>query len=88
MDVHRADQYSDHMGKVVTATEAKAKILALLDEVESGEEVEITRHGRLVARLVPARRGAALRGRFKGLVTTAVDDEGALFSTGETWDLP
>lgn len=76
------------MGKVVTATEAKAKILALLDEVESGEEVEITRHGRLVARLVPARRGAALRGRFKDLVTTAVDDEGQLFSTGEPWDLP
>jgi prevent-host-death family protein len=59
--MHRADQYSDHMGKVVTATEAKAKILALLDEVESGEEVEITRHGRLVARLVPARRRSRSR---------------------------
>ena len=86
--MHRADQYSDQMGKVVTATEAKAKILALLDEVELGEEVEITRHGRLVARLVPARRGAALRGKFKGLVATAVDDEEQLFSTGEIWDLP
>ena len=39
------DHYSDHMGKTVTATEAKAHILALLDDVEAGEEVEITRHG-------------------------------------------
>lgn len=82
------DHYSDHMSRVVTATEAKAKILALLDEVETGEEVEITRHGRLVARLVPARRGTGLRGRFEGLVTTAVADDELLFSTGEVWDLP
>ncbi|HMA26343.1 MAG TPA: type II toxin-antitoxin system prevent-host-death family antitoxin [Solirubrobacterales bacterium] len=35
----------------LTATAAKAKILALLDEVATGEEVEITKHGRPVARL-------------------------------------
>ena len=64
-----SDHYSDHMVRSVTATEAKARILALLDEVEAGEEIEITRHGRLVARLVPARGGAALKGRFRGLVT-------------------
>ncbi|MBA3403922.1 MAG: type II toxin-antitoxin system prevent-host-death family antitoxin, partial [Gemmatimonadaceae bacterium] len=29
----------------MTATEVKAKILALLDEVEAGEEIEITRRG-------------------------------------------
>ncbi len=33
----------------MTATEVKAKILALLDEVASGDEVEITKHGRVVA---------------------------------------
>ena len=70
-----ADQYSDHMGKTVTATEAKAKILSLLDEVEAGEEIEITRHGRLVARLVPARPGLALMGRFRGEVRQLVSDE-------------
>jgi prevent-host-death family protein len=77
------------MGKVVSATEAKAKILALLDEVEAGEEIEITRHGRLVARLVPARRGAALRGRFLGLVQTNVETDEELFSPmSDEWDLP
>ena len=70
-----ADQYSDHMSKTVTATEAKAKILALLDEVESGEEVEITRHGRTVARLVPARPAARLRGLFAGQVRQTVSDD-------------
>lgn len=60
---------------MVTATNAKAHILALLDAVEAGEEIEITRHGRLVARLVPARGGSALRGRYSGLAWTAVDDE-------------
>jgi prevent-host-death family protein len=34
--------------------EAKNKISALLDLVEAGEEVTITRNGRPVARLVPA----------------------------------
>jgi prevent-host-death family protein len=63
------------MGRTVTATEAKAKILALLDAVEAGEEVEITRYGRLIARLVPARGGAALRGKYRGLVVQNVDDE-------------
>ncbi len=38
----------------VAAFEAKNKLSALLDLVERGEEVTITRHGRLVARLVPA----------------------------------
>ena len=79
------DHYSDHMVKSVTATEAKTHILALLDEVEAGEEVEITRHGRLVARLVPARGGGALKGKFAGQAWTNVEDEELLFSTGEAW---
>ena len=36
------------------AFEAKNKLGHLLDLVEQGEEVTITRHGREVARLVPA----------------------------------
>ena len=79
------DHYSDHMAKTVTATEAKTHILALLDDVEAGEEIEITRHGRLVARLVPARGGAALMGKYAGLIWTNVEDEEELFSTGEEW---
>ena len=33
--------------------EAKAKFSALLAAVEAGEEIAITRHGRVIARLVP-----------------------------------
>ena len=40
----------------VGAFEAKNKLGQLLDLVEHGEEVMITRHGKEVARLVPARR--------------------------------
>ena len=78
------DYYSDHMVHSVSATEAKAHILALLDEVEAGEEIEITRHGRLVARLVPARGATALRGRHAGQVTIAAEED-ALFTTGVAW---
>jgi prevent-host-death family protein len=35
------------------AFDAKNKFSALLDRVENGEEIVITRHGRVVARLVP-----------------------------------
>jgi prevent-host-death family protein len=41
------------MTRIMTATEAKAKLLAVLDEVESGEEIEITRHGVTIARILP-----------------------------------
>ena len=75
------------MTKQMTATEVKAKILALLDEVSSGEEVEITKHGRLVARLVPAVGPHSLRGKLAGLARTVADDEG-VFSTGLDWNLP
>jgi prevent-host-death family protein len=37
--------------------EAKNKLSALLDRVEQGEEIVITRHGRPVAKLVPANGG-------------------------------
>ena len=37
----------------VGAFEAKTHLSALLEEVERGEEVVITRHGKPIARLVP-----------------------------------
>ena len=39
----------------VGAFEAKTHLSALLDRVEAGEEVVITKHGRPVARLIGAR---------------------------------
>jgi prevent-host-death family protein len=41
----------------VGAFEAKNKFGQLLDWVERGEEITITRHGKEVARLVPAKSG-------------------------------
>jgi prevent-host-death family protein len=78
-------RYNGHMAKTVTATTAKATILRLLDEAEAGEEIEITRHGRQVARLVPPHGPRSLKGLFKGRARTAVDEE-ELISTEEMWD--
>jgi prevent-host-death family protein len=75
------------MVRTMTATDVKARILALLDDVEAGDEIEISRHGRTIARLVPARGPHALRGRFEGVAMSTAEDE-ELFATGETWDLP
>jgi prevent-host-death family protein len=74
------------MAKQVTATEAKATILRLLDDAASGEEIEITKHGRPVARLVPASGARSLKGSFEGIAMTATEDEEQLFSTGEAWN--
>jgi len=70
----------------MTAAEAKARILALLDEVAAGEEIEITRHGRPVARLVPDTGPKALKGRFADVAMSATGEED-LFTTGASWDL-
>jgi prevent-host-death family protein len=39
--------------KQIQASIAKAKFAELLDDVERGETIEITRHGKTIARLVP-----------------------------------
>lgn len=39
--------------ETVGSFEAKTKLAELLDKVEAGESITITRHGKAVARLVP-----------------------------------
>lgn len=73
------------MAITMTATQVKASILALLDRVADGEEVQITKHGVVVARLVPARGPHALRGALSGLASTRGTEE-SVFSTGEEWE--
>ncbi len=70
----------------MTATEVKAKLLALLDQVEEGEVIEITKRGVTVARLAPARGPHALKGMFAGKAMSAASDE-ELYSTGVSWQL-
>jgi prevent-host-death family protein len=80
------DQYNDPMSIKLNATEVRARILALLDEVCAGEEVEITKHGRTVARLVPATGPHSLKGKLTGVAMSAAGDDD-LFTTGASWDL-
>ena len=48
--------------KTVGTFEAKTHLSTLLEQVERGEEITITRHGKAVARLVPV--GTASRERL------------------------
>jgi prevent-host-death family protein len=59
---------------IVTVVEAKARLSEILDKVEAGEEVVITRHGRPVAQLMPVKQAkrpvrslAAFRARMPRL---------------------
>jgi prevent-host-death family protein len=69
----------------MTITQVKAGLLSLIDEVEGGEDIEITRHGRTVARLTAARGPEALKGRFREIARSNAPDQD-LFSTGEEWN--
>ena len=73
------------MIRQVTATQAKTQILALLNDVAAGDEIEITKHGRTVARLVPATGPESLRGRFSGVARSVTDDD-LLFTTDAEWE--
>lgn len=80
----RRERYTGQMTIKLTATEAKARILSLLDQVSAGEEVEITKHGRTVARLIAANGPRALEGDLAGVaMTSAADDD--LFTTDAVW---
>lgn len=58
------------MSTTVGSFEAKTKLAELLDKVEAGETVTITRHGKAVAKLVPvaAEIDEAERARRRALV--------------------
>ncbi len=47
--------------KTIEAEKLGASISEVLRDVESGEVVEVTRHGQVVARVVPAREEQQLR---------------------------
>jgi prevent-host-death family protein len=56
--------------------EAKTQLSKLVERVEAGEEIVITRRGEPAARLVPERRGegfASLAGAWRGRVKIADD---------------
>lgn len=73
------------MTRQVTASEAKAKLLGLLDDARAGEVIEITKHGRTVAQLGPADGARSLKGSCARIAITAADDE-QLFRTDAAWN--
>jgi prevent-host-death family protein len=51
----------------VGAYEAKTHLSKLLEKVEAGEEITITKHGVLVARLVPVRKEVSVEQRVAAI---------------------
>jgi prevent-host-death family protein len=69
--------------KQVTATTFKAKCLALLDDVEeTGEPLVVTKHGKPVARVVPAVEVLSLAGS----VTFNVSDDELIEPIDAVWN--
>ena len=56
------------MSSTVGAFEAKTKLAELLDKVEGGETITITRYGKAVAKLIPASADEAERARRRALI--------------------
>lgn len=44
----------------LTVTQLRRNASAVLDRVERGESIEVLRHGKLVARIIPAGQGKTL----------------------------
>lgn len=61
----------------------RAEVLSLLDEIaQTGEEIVITKRGRPLAHVRPARKATSLRGSIEYLVS---DDE-LTEPIGQPWD--
>jgi prevent-host-death family protein len=71
--------------KQLSATEFKSKCLSLIDNVQrTREPVEITRHGKPVARVVPVSQGA--KGFVNPLKGSICFEKDLVAPTGEVWD--
>ena len=57
--------------KTIQASEAKAKFLSLLDEVERGETIVVTRHGKPIARIEPEQNDR--KARMKAALDAIID---------------
>ncbi len=75
------DVAGNHESAHVAATEARATLPALLDRVERGEEITLTRHGRAVAVIV---HPDTLRARRLGGVHDQVAQLDALMEIART----
>lgn len=54
-------------GNIVGACEAKTHLSKLLEKVEAGEEITITKHGAPVAKLVPVKKEVSAEQRVAAI---------------------
>lgn len=71
----------------VGAFEAKNQLGALLDEVEHGEEIIITRRGKVVAKLVPAGPNFDRRDARRSVAVLLEPSHGVTHGGLKIWDL-
>ena len=72
--------------RTIMASRFKADCLAILDQVDEMKvSFTITKHGRPVAKLVPA-DADDYAGALTGSVTLVAEDDEDYFSTSEVWD--
>ncbi len=72
--------------RTIMASRFKAECLGILDQVDEMKvSFTITKHGRPVAKIVPA-DADAYGGELLGSVTLVAEDDEAYFSTGQAWD--
>ena len=70
----------------VNVTELRQNLPAYLAEVQKGGEIEVTVHGKVIARIVPeAGRQAAARKYLKSLRKSAVIGD-IISPSGDVWD--
>ena len=70
----------------VNVTELRQNLPAYLAEVQKGGEIEVTVHGKVIARIVPeAGRQAAARKYLRSLRKSAVIGD-IISPSGDTWD--
>ena len=65
--------------------EAKQNFSALIDAVEAGEEVRITRHGKEVVRMLPVRRVPVITDSQIERELAAIDELHARVKAGPDW---
>lgn len=61
--------YTSVMSRSYTVATARAKLAEIVDQVESGKDVELTRRGKKVAVVVSAARFARLSGDRRAFIT-------------------
>ena len=59
------------MSRKYSIAEARARLPAIIDQAEAGQEIEVTRRGKPVAAVVSVRELARLRGSAGGFTTLA-----------------